>query len=120
MTCIKHLLAAALSLLLYLSSSNIAFSMIIIRDDEIESFIYDIAKPIFDTAGLNSSEIQVYIVQDHALNAFVTNNKNLFLHTGLISELDDVSALIGVIAHETAHIAEGHFLKMSANLIAAV
>lgn len=120
MTCIKHLLAAALSLLLYLLSSNIAFSMIIIRDDEIESFIYDIAKPIFDTAGLNSSEIQVYIVQDPTLNAFVANNKKLFLHTGLISELDDVSALIGVIAHEAGHIAEGHFLKMSDNLIAAV
>lgn len=83
----------------------------LIRDVEIEATLRDEADPIFRAAGLKSSAINIYIVQDDTLNAFVAGGQNLFLHTGLILEMKNPGMLMGVMAHETGHIAGGHLAK---------
>ena len=82
----------------------------IIRDAEIEDTIRIYATPIFQAAGLSPRSINVYIVQDRSLNAFVTNGLQMFIHTGLLMESEDPLQVIGVIAHETGHIAGGHIV----------
>lgn len=79
-----------------------------IRDSEIENTIRTFATPVFQAAGLDPSAIRVYIVKDPALNAFVAGGQKLFLYTGLLMHSEEPGALIGVIAHETGHIAGGH------------
>ncbi|MGF1609505.1 MAG: M48 family metalloprotease [Kiloniellales bacterium] len=80
----------------------------LIRDAEIESIIRDFATPLFQAAGLNPQAIDVYLIEDKSLNAFVAGGQNLFIHTGLLINTEDPLELIGVIAHETGHIAGGH------------
>lgn len=80
----------------------------IIRDAEIESIIRDFATPLFQAAGLNPQAIDVYLIEDKSLNAFVSGGQNLFIHTGLLINTEDPLELIGVIAHETGHISGGH------------
>ncbi|CAN0588541.1 unnamed protein product, partial [Ectocarpus sp. 12 AP-2014] len=70
-------------------------------------------------AGLNPSRVQVLIVDDSALNAFVVDNQTIFLNYGLIQRLDDPRALQAVIAHEAAHISNGHIARRMANLKSA-
>jgi len=84
-----------------------------IRDAEIEELMRDYSDPIFRAAGLEPSSIDIYLVNDPALNAFVAGGQNMFLHTGLILESDEPIELIGVIAHETGHIAGGHLARSS-------
>lgn len=83
----------------------------VIRDAEIETYIRGMSEPIFRQAGLNSNDVTLILVNDPSLNAFVAGGQNIFLHTGLILETGGVGELIGVIAHETGHIAAGHLVR---------
>lgn len=80
----------------------------LIRDAEIENILRDYSTPLFVAAGLKPEDVNIYIVQDDSLNAFVAGGQNLFLHTGLIMETKTPEELKGVIAHETGHMALGH------------
>jgi predicted Zn-dependent protease len=79
-----------------------------IRDAEIEATIRDYARPIFKAADLNADAIDVFLIADKNLNAFVAGGMNMFLHTGLLQRADGPLQVMGVIAHEAGHIAGGH------------
>lgn len=86
--------------------------MSFIRDAEIENIIRLYATPIFEAAGFNPADIDVYLVNDSRLNAFVAGGLNLFLNTGLLVRADTPEQVIGVIAHETGHIVGGHLARL--------
>ncbi len=83
----------------------------LIRDAEIENIIRDYATPIFNAAGLDSSVVEVHIVNDARLNAFVAGGQRVFINTGLLIRAKGPEEVIGVIAHETGHIAGGHLAR---------
>lgn len=83
----------------------------LIRDAEIESIIHGYAGPIFAAAGIDPEAVNIYIVNDNSLNAAVAGGQNLFLFTGLLMRADVPNQLIGVIAHETGHMAGGHIAR---------
>jgi predicted Zn-dependent protease len=83
----------------------------VIRDAEIEATIAEIADPIFAAAHLDRESIDIYILRDDKLNAFVAGGQNLFINTGLIMRTQTPDQLAGVIAHETGHIAGGHLSR---------
>jgi predicted Zn-dependent protease len=85
----------------------------VIRDSETENFLREISTPIFIQAGLDPASIEIHIVNDSNLNAFVAGGRNLFINSGLIIKAESLDALIGVIAHETGHIAGGHLVKLT-------
>lgn len=91
--------------------SSPAQAVALIRDTEIETVLRDFVTPIARSAGLNTDEIQVYIVNSPEINAFVSGGKNIYIHTGLIMEAEDPEVLLGVIAHEMGHISAGHLDK---------
>lgn len=91
----------------------------LIRDAEIEALLRDYTDPVLEAAGLKPEAVSLYIVNDTSLNAFVAGGKNIFLHTGLIVEAERPVELIGVIAHETGHIAGGHLARRSDGMKAA-
>ncbi len=83
----------------------------LIRDTEIEAILKADAAPIFRAAGLNPDNIHIYIVADKEMNAFVAGGQNLFINTGLIVRTRTPNELIGVMAHETGHMAGGHLAR---------
>ena len=91
----------------------------LIRDAEIEETIRIYSEPIFAAAGLVPSNVETYIINDPSLNAFVAGGQRVFIHTGLITELDRPAQLIGVIAHETGHISGGHLSRTQEALAGA-
>jgi len=93
-----------------------AEQMQLIRDAEIENTIRIYATPLFQAAGLSPQGIRLYLVKDRALNAFVAGGLNMFINTGLLIETEDPGEVIGVIAHETGHIAGGHLARSGAAL----
>lgn len=85
--------------------------MSIIRDTEIETDLRAWCSPIWKAAGLNPEAVKLVLVQSSDLNAFVAGGSNIFVYTGLIGATDGVDELLGVIAHETGHIAGGHLIR---------
>ena len=85
----------------------------LIRDAEIEHTLRSYANPILSTAGIPPEDVRILIVNDPAINAFVAGGLNIFIHTGLIRAAEKPGMLIGVIAHETGHIAGAHLSQLS-------
>ncbi|MGC2414792.1 MAG: M48 family metalloprotease [Stellaceae bacterium] len=82
----------------------------VLRDTEIENDIRTLASPIWRAAGLAPGDVGVYLVNDDQINSFVAGGQAIFINTGLIEQAENPNQLIGVIAHETGHIAGGHIL----------
>ena len=61
-----------------------AHAMSIITDEEIESWLADVLKPIFSSANLPFNKDNIHIVKDDSLNAFVGDKNHMFIHTGTI------------------------------------
>ncbi len=100
----KHL---ALAFALILSTPTV-WAQSLIRDAEIEHTLRAFTDPILVAAGLEPRDVEMYIISDPSLNAFVANGQKIHLHTGLIIASETPGQLKGVIAHETGHIAGGH------------
>src|SRR5262245_23908315 len=83
-----------------------------IRDAEIESTIRSFATPLFQAAGLSPEAIEVHLISNEKINAFVAGGQNLFLYTGLLIRSESANQVVGVIAHETGHIAGGHLARL--------
>jgi predicted Zn-dependent protease len=88
----------------------------LIRDAEIESTIRTFTIPIWKAAGLDPNGVEIMLVQDGSLNAFVAGGQRIFINTGLIMRTERPNQLIGVMAHESGHIAGGHLARMHEEL----
>lgn len=85
----------------------------LIRDTEIEGTLREWTDPILEVAGLEPSDVGLYIINDPSLNAFVARGQNIHLHTGLLIAAETPGQIKGVIGHETCHIACGHTVSRS-------
>jgi predicted Zn-dependent protease len=109
-------LAAALAVAIALALPGLepaAQAQSILRDAETETFFRDISKDMVVAAGLDPKSVQIVLVGDPSINAFVTGGQNVFIHSGLIAAADNVGELQGVIAHELGHIAGGHNVRFN-------
>ncbi len=117
-TRMKHMIVAAMILFfaapLPLAAQQRGASFI--RDAEIEDTIRVISTPLFQQAGLSPAAIDVYLINDDSLNAFVAGGLNMFLHTGFLVSTTDIGEVMGVIAHETGHIEGGHLAARKAEI----
>jgi predicted Zn-dependent protease len=90
-----------------------------IRDTEAEQLLRDYTRPILRAAGLEKQNIQVVIINDSAFNAFVADGRRIFVNYGAIMQSETPNQIIGVLAHETGHLAGGHLAKLREQLAQA-
>ncbi|MGH6876495.1 MAG: M48 family metalloprotease [Rhizomicrobium sp.] len=83
----------------------------LVRDTETERLLKSYEDPILVAAGLDPAAVKMYIVQDPSINAFAAEGQNIFVNTGLLQQLQTPNEVIGVLAHETGHIAGGHLIR---------
>ena len=113
LSALSIILSVALALV---SMTKPAHAVNLIRDADIEHSLDQLAAPILRAAGLNPNNVRILIVNDSGLNAFVINGRAIFIHSGLMQRLTSAEQLQSVIAHETAHIANGHISRRLTNL----
>lgn len=110
-------ISKALRLFLLLAVSGMVLTPVsaaaqsIIRDTEIEAYMQEWLKPVFDAAGMSPDQVKIILVQDDQINAFVAGGSNIFLYTGLLMKTDSPGEVIGVAAHELGHITGGHLIR---------
>jgi predicted Zn-dependent protease len=88
----------------------------LIRDAEIEQLLRDYTQPVLRAAGLAQQNVRVNIINDRAFNAFVVDGHRIFVNAGALMESQSPNQIIGVLAHETGHIAGGHLMKLRQEL----
>jgi predicted Zn-dependent protease len=103
---------AALALLALVAMPAVARAQPIIRDAEIEQLLREYSAPILRTAGLAQQNVRVVVINERSFNAFVADGRRIFINTGTLSDAATPNEVIGVLAHETGHIAGGHLAKL--------
>lgn len=93
-----------------------AWAVTLLRDADMEYGLRQVATPILKAAGLSPARVKILVVDDSTLNAFVLSNDAIFIHSGLLSRMNNASMLQGVIAHEAAHIVNGHITRRMTNV----
>lgn len=85
---------------------------VIIRDAEIENYLRELVKPVYHAADIDPSAVNIVVVKNNVMNAFVANGMNEFFYTGLLQQTETPEQLVGVMAHETGHITGGHLIRI--------
>ena len=91
----------------------------VIRDTEAEQLLRDYTRPILRSAGLEKQNIQVVIINESVFNAFVADGRRIFVNYGAMMQSETPNQIIGVLAHETGHLAGGHLSKLHEQLAQA-
>ena len=88
----------------------------VLRDTETEQLLREYTRPILRAAGLEKQNIQMVILNDASFNAFVADGRRIFVNYGAILQSETPNQIIGVLAHETGHLAGGHLSKLREQL----
>jgi predicted Zn-dependent protease len=88
-----------------------ALAQQILRDAETEAFMGDMSGPLVKAAGMDPRNVQVLVINNPEINAFVAGGQYVWVHSGLIAQADNVNQLQGVVAHELGHIEGGHIIR---------
>ena len=91
----------------------------LIHDAEIEQLLRDYTLPILRVAGLAQQNVQVVIINERTFNAFVMDGRRIFVNAGALMDAKTPNEIIGVLAHETGHMAGGHLSKLRQQLAVA-
>jgi predicted Zn-dependent protease len=91
----------------------------ILRDTESEQLLRDYTRPILRAAGMEKQNIQMVIINESAFNAFVADGRRIFVNYGAVMQSETPNQIIGVLAHETGHLAGGHLSKLRERLAEA-
>jgi predicted Zn-dependent protease len=91
----------------------------VLRDTESEQLLRDYTRPILRAAGLEKQNIQMVIINESVFNAFVADGRRIFVNYGAMMQSETPNQIIGVLAHETGHLAGGHLAKLREQLAQA-
>ena len=91
----------------------------VLRDAETEALLNDMAAPLVEAAGLAPGNVDIVLINDSSINAFVAGGQAIYLHSGLLNAADTANEVQGVIAHELGHITGGHIVRFSEGTSAA-
>lgn len=83
----------------------------ILRDAETEALLRDMAAPLVAAAGLAPNNVDIVLVNDPSVNAFVAGGQAIYINSGLINTAETANEVQGVIAHELGHISGGHVIS---------
>ncbi len=96
-----------------------AMAQSVLRDAETEAFFDEISEPLIRAAGLDPNNVDIVLINDKSINAFVAGGQTVYLHSGLIDTASSANEVQGVIAHELGHIEGGHVIRFSEGVSAA-
>lgn len=92
-----------------------AHAQALLRDAQSEYALRQLAKPILAAAGLGANSVRILIIEDRKMNAFVADGQHILIHSGLLLRLKRAEELQAVLAHEIAHITNGHLTRRATN-----
>lgn len=102
-----------------LAHSASAQGIELVRDTEIERVLRQYEDPLLVAANIDPQTIKLYLVSDPEINAAATQSpiasesEDIIVNTGTFLQLNSPNQIIGILAHETGHVAGGHLVRDS-------
>lgn len=90
-------------------------SVVLSKDIQINTYVYDLAKKLAKNANMDSDPLSYHVAVDPSLNAFAGPGATFFINTGIIGEAGNEGQLASVIAHELAHHKQNHLSRLTEN-----
>ncbi|WP_434781429.1 M48 family metalloprotease [Aurantiacibacter hainanensis] len=106
-------LLAVLAMLAVTVQPAAAQGVSVLRDAETEALLQDMVDPLAEAAGLGEGAVEIVLLNDSSINAFVAGGQRIYVHSGLINAADSANEVQGVLAHELGHITGGHINRFS-------
>ncbi|MEM9233371.1 MAG: M48 family metalloprotease, partial [Pseudomonadota bacterium] len=103
----RSLMTGLMALCLWVSMAS---AQTLLRDAEIEEFLWDYSVPLMEVAGVDPNGIKLLLVGDNSFNAFAGPGV-MGMNTGTILLSDMPNEIEGVIAHEVGHLAGAHSVR---------
>jgi len=85
----------------------------VLRDAETEALLRDMAEPLIEASELEPENVEIVLINDPSINAFVAGGQVVYIHAGLINAAETANEVQGVIAHELGHITAGHVVRFN-------
>ncbi|WP_407075295.1 M48 family metalloprotease [Parasphingorhabdus sp.] len=85
----------------------------ILRDAETEALFSDMVAPLVAVSELDADEVEVILINDNQINAFVAGGQRMFFYSGTLAAADSAVEIQGVMAHELGHITGGHIIRFN-------
>jgi predicted Zn-dependent protease len=83
----------------------------VLRDTETEALFKDMSRPLIVAGKLDPNSVNVVLLNDQEINAFVSQGQTVYLQSGLIQAADNVNQVQGVVAHELGHVIAGDAIR---------
>src|SRR3954465_342481 len=83
----------------------------VLRDTETERLFKDMSRPLVLAAGLDPNSVNVVLLNDPEINAFVARGQTVYVQTGLFEAADNINEVQGVVAHELGHVIAGDAIR---------
>src|SRR5206468_6578027 len=78
---------------------------------ETELLFKDLSRPLIVAGGLDPHSVNVVLLNDPEINAFVSQGQTVYLQSGLLEAADNVNQVQGVVAHELGHVIAGDSIR---------
>lgn len=82
-----------------------------LRDTETELLFKQMSQPLVVAGGLDPRSVNVVLLNDPEINAFVATGQTVYVQSGLLEACDNVNQLQGVVAHELGHVIAGDSIR---------
>jgi predicted Zn-dependent protease len=83
----------------------------ILEDPLVSEYLDHLAYSLVAHSNQPEAEFSFFVVNHHSVNAFATFGGYVGVHTGLILAAEEESELAAVLAHEIAHVTQGHLFR---------
>jgi predicted Zn-dependent protease len=83
----------------------------LVSDPVVLEFVYEVGERIVAVTEPQPFIYRFFIIEDDSLNAFTIGGGYIYIHTGTLAQVGDVSELAGLLAHEIAHVRKRHIAR---------
>ncbi len=90
------------------AAGEVERTMPVVKNEDLSAYLSRIGARLAKSKHAGNFPFSFSVINDKSINAFALPGGPVFVHTGLISALDNESQLAGVLAHEMSHVALRH------------
>jgi predicted Zn-dependent protease len=106
-------------LAILLVAAQPAAAQSVLRDAETEELLKEMAAPLIEASELEPGNVELVLINDGSINAFVAGGQAIYVHSGLLGAAETANEVQGVLAHELGHITAGHAVRFEERTKAA-
>jgi predicted Zn-dependent protease len=81
------------------------------QDRQLDRYLAGIANRIDAQRPASMPDLKLHVIKDPDVNAFTTGAGHIFINAGMLALLENEAQLAMVLAHEAAHVDEGHVVE---------